>query len=203
MIQVYGARAFRWRGAFSVHTWISVKRAGATSYRVYEVVGWHGANSVKSGEAPPDRLWYGAKPELYLDRRGPETERLIDRIEAAVKDYPYEGRYRTWPGPNSNTFTAFVARRVPELGLELPPTAVGKDYLGGDTFFGPSPSGSGYQVSLFGLAGALAGVEEGLEVHLLGLTFGVDPLDLAVKIPGLGRLPSPAQTDSVMADSKP
>jgi hypothetical protein len=70
-----------------------------------------------------------------------------------------------------------VARRVPELGLELPPTAVGKDYLGGATFFGPSPSGSGYQVSLFGIAGILAGVEEGLEVHLLGLTFGIDPLD--------------------------
>ena len=203
VIQVYGARAFRWRGAFSVHTWISAKRAGAAGYRVYEVVGWHGNNSVKSGEAEPDRLWYGAEPELYLDLRGPEAEGLVERIEAAVKAYPYEGRYRTWPGPNSNTFTAFVARRVPELGLELPPTAVGKDYLGGTTFLGPSPSGSGYQVSLFGLAGALAGVEEGLEIHLLGLTFGIDPLDLAIKLPGLGRLPSPAQTNSVMADDRP
>ena len=203
VIQVYGARAFRWRGAFSVHTWISAKRAGADSYRVYEVVGWHGNNSVKSGEAEPDRLWYGAEPELYLDLRGAEAEGLIDGIEAAVESYPYEGRYRTWPGPNSNTFTAFVARRVPELGLELPPTAVGKDYLGGTTFFGPSPSGSGYQVSLFGLAGLLAGIEEGLEVHLLGLTFGIDPLDLAVKLPGLGRLPSPALRDGLAADSKP
>jgi hypothetical protein len=95
-----------------------------------------------------------------------------------------------------------VARRIPELGLELPPTAVGKDYLGGATFFGPSPSGSGYQVSLFGLAGLLASIEEGLEVHLLGLTFGIDPLDLAVKLPGLGRLPSPALTDGLAADSK-
>ena len=203
VIQVYGARAFRWRGAFAVHTWISAKRPGADSYRVYEVVGWHGDNSVKSGEAPPDRRWYGAEPELYLDLRGPKAEGLIDRIEAAVKSYPYEGRYRTWPGPNSNTFTAFVARKVPELGLELPPTAVGKDYLGESTFLGPTPSGSGYQVSLFGLAGLLASIEEGLEVHLLGLTFGIDPLDLAVKIPGLGRLPSPARTDSLVADSKP
>ncbi len=191
VIQVYGARAFRWRGAFSVHTWIAAKRRGGDGYRVFEVVGWHGSNSVKSGEAEPDRQWYGAQPELYLDLRGPEAEGLISRIEAAVKAYPYEGRYRTWPGPNSNTFTAFVARRVPEMGLELPPTAVGKDYLGGTTVFGSSPSGSGYQVSLFGLVGALAAIEEGLEFHLLGLTFGVDPLDLAVKIPGLGRLPSP------------
>ncbi len=203
VIQVYGARAFRWRGAFAVHTWISAKRPGADSFRVYEVVGWHGDNSVKSGEALPDRRWYGAEPELYLDLRGPQAEGLIDRIEAAVKSYPYEGRYRTWPGPNSNTFTAFVARKVPELGLELPPTAVGKDYLGESTFLGPTPSGSGYQVSLFGLAGLLASIEEGLEVHLLGLTFGIDPLDLAVKLPGLGRLPSPALTDSLVAGPKP
>jgi hypothetical protein len=25
VVQVYGARAFRWRGAFAVHTWIAVK----------------------------------------------------------------------------------------------------------------------------------------------------------------------------------
>ena len=201
VIQVYGARAFRWRGAFSVHTWIATKRKGADGYRVFEVVGWHGNNSVKSGAAEPDRLGYGAEPELYLDLRGPEAEGLIGRIETAVKAYPYEGRYRTWPGPNSNTFTAFVARRVPELGLELPPTAVGKDYLGGATFFGPSPSGSGYQVSLFGLVGVLAGMEEGLEVHLLGLTFGIDPLDLAVKLPGLGRLPSPPRNGNHVASA--
>lgn len=203
VIQVYGARAFRWRGAFSVHTWIAAKRAGAAGYRVYEVIGWHGDRSVKMGEAQPDRLWYGAEPELYLDLRGPDLDGLIDRIEAAVRSYPYEGRYRTWPGPNSNTFTAYVARKVPELGLELPPTAVGKDYLGGATFLGRAPSGTGYQVSLFGLAGALASLEEGLEIHLLGLTFGIDPLDLAIKLPGLGRLPSPARNDSLVADATP
>jgi Protein of unknown function (DUF3750) len=203
VIQVYGARAFRWRGAFSVHTWIAAKRAGAGGYRVYEVIGWYGDRSVKTGEAVPDRLWYGARPELYLDLRGPRAQGLIDKVEAAVASYPYEGRYRTWPGPNSNTFTAFVARRVPELGLELPPTAVGKDYLGADTFLAPAPSGSGYQVSLFGLVGVLASVDEGLEIHLLGLTFGVDPLDLAIKLPGLGRLPSLARSDSLVPDATP
>lgn len=205
VIQVYGARTFRWRGAFAVHTWISAKRPGAEHYRVYEVIGWHRNQTVKMHEAVPDRLWYGAEPELYLDLRGPRAAPLIDRIEAAVKLYPYEGRYRTWPGPNSNTFTAFVARRVPELGLELPPTAVGKDYLGETTFLAPCPSGSGYQLSLFGMLGLLAGREEGLELHLLGLTLGVDPLDLAIKLPGLGQLPSPYPTppDGFVASTTP
>ena len=192
VIQVYGARAFGWRGAFAVHTWIAVKRHGAPDFTVYQVTGWHrshGGGVLSSDRGIPDRRWYGATPEIYADLRGPEAEALIGKIEAAVRAYPYKDLYRTWPGPNSNTFTAFVARAVPELGVDLSPTAIGKDYLGAGTFVAASPSGSGYQVSLFGLLGVLAATEEGIEVNLLGLTFGIDPLDLAIKLPGLGRLP--------------
>ena len=113
---------------------------------------------------------------------------MIDKVEAAVESYPYKTSYRTWPGPNSNTFTAYVARAVPELGLELPPHAVGKDYLGATDFVASAPSGTGYQVSLFGLFGLLLAREEGLEVTILGLTFGIDPMDLAIKLPGVGSI---------------
>lgn len=71
--------------------------------------------------------------------------------------------------------------------MDLPPTAVGKDYLG-NRIIAKSPSGTGFQVSLFGLAGILLGIEEGMEVNLLGLTFGIDPKDLALKLPMLGRV---------------
>ena len=37
------------------------------------------------------------------------------------------------------------------------------------------------------MLGALAGVEEGVELNVLGLTFGVDPLDLSLKLPMAGR----------------
>ena len=80
-----------------------------------------------------------------------------------------------------------MARNVPGMALDLPPTAIGKDYLGED-IFASAPSGSGFQVSLFGLLGVMAAVEEGLEINLLGLTFGIDPKDLALKLPGIGRL---------------
>ena len=40
LIQVYGARAFGWRGAFAVHSWIAVKRRDAEDYTVYQVIGW-------------------------------------------------------------------------------------------------------------------------------------------------------------------
>jgi len=44
------------------------------------------------------------------------------------------------------------------------------------------------QLSLFGLLGVLAGVEEGLELNVLSLTFGVDVKRPALKLPVLGRL---------------
>ncbi len=37
--------------------------------------------------------------------------------------------YTALPGPNSNTFPAWIARAVPELGLELPFSAIGKGYI--------------------------------------------------------------------------
>ncbi len=39
VVQVYAARAFAWRGAFSVHTWIAAKPANAKRYTRYEVIG--------------------------------------------------------------------------------------------------------------------------------------------------------------------
>lgn len=191
IIQVYGARTWGWRGAFAVHTWISYKRAKAADYVTYEVIGWrafHGGSALSRRGGAPDRRWFGSEPEIYAELAGPEVEAMINRLEKAVAAYPYAETYRTYPGPNSNTFIAMVGRALPELKLDLPPTAIGKDYLGDSTLAAASPSGTGYQVSLFGLIGIMAAFEEGLEINLLGLSFGVDPLDLAVKLPGVGRL---------------
>lgn len=191
VVQIYAARAFDWRGAFAVHTWIAVKPENAAAYLTYEIVGWRfwrGGNGLTRRKGAPDRHWFGAAPAILAELRGAEAAAAIPQIEAAVASYPFATQYRTWPGPNSNTFTAWVARAVPTMRLDLPPTAVGKDYLGPTRFVAAAPSGSGYQLSLFGIAGILAAHEEGLEFNLLGMTFGLDPLDLAVKLPGLGRL---------------
>ena len=190
--QVYVARAFSWRGYFGVHSWIAVKPTNGRAFTVYEVIGWrvyHGGGSALSiQEKEPDRRWFGSAPRVIADIRGEGVDEIIKRIDAAARKYPYADDYTLWPGPNSNTFTAYVARSVPELNLDLPPTAIGKDYLTNGGFFASSPSGTGYQFSLFGLLGVLAGAEEGLEINILGLTFGVDPLDFAVKLPMAGRL---------------
>ena len=192
VVQVYGARAYNWRGAFGIHTWIASKRAGAEDYRIYQVIGWNlyrGRSTVSvSSTRTPDFYWFNSPPELLAERRGESAARLIDRLEEAVAGYPYADKYRVWPGPNSNSFTAYVARQIPELGLDLPPTAIGKDYLVDGSLVGLLPSGSGWQLSLFGLMGIGVGWEEGVELNLLGLSVGIDVNDLALRLPGIGRV---------------
>ena len=190
VVQVYAARAIEWRGTFGVHPWIAVKRTGADRFTVHELMGYQtrrSGNGVRSSQRVADMYWFGNRPWLLADLRGEGVEAVIDRIDAAVADYPYAGAYRIWPGPNSNTFIAHVLRAAPELRVDLPALAVGKDYLG-PTFFARSPSGTGAQVNLFGLAGVLVGWEEGVEINLIGLTFGVNPVRLGVKLPMLGNV---------------
>jgi len=191
VLQVYAARTVGRKGALGVHTWIAVKPTGAATYTRYEVVGWgtmRGLPAIQVNRSGPDNYWFGAEPELLLDRRGPEVDGWIRRIEAAVADYPYKDLYRTWPGPNSNTFVAHIARAVPEMRLDLPPTAIGKDYLPEGAVFARAPSGTGFQASVFGLLGVLGAWEEGIELNLLGLTFGIDFNSPAFKLPGVGRV---------------
>lgn len=54
IIQIYGARAYNWRGAFGIHTWIAAKRRNSAHYTVYQVIGWnlyrgHSVVSVRKG----------------------------------------------------------------------------------------------------------------------------------------------------------
>ena len=132
VLQVYGAPAWSWRGWFAIHTWIAAKPSGAATYTVYEVRGWRekrGLPVLRIAQDHPDRYWFGEKPRLLVGHRGPGVDRLIARVEAAVQRYPWKNRYRVFPGPNSNSFTAWVAREVPELGLELPWSAIGRGYV--------------------------------------------------------------------------
>ena len=191
VVQVYAARTVGWRGIFAVHTWIAVKPSGRERYTRYEVMGWgvdRGAPAVRVNRTGPDNYWFGSRPTLLVDLRGEGMDAVIAKIEAAIRAYPYPSSYRTWPGPNSNTFTAWVGRAVPEIRLKLPPTAIGKDYLPGGALLALTPGGRGGQFSLFGVAGLLAGWDEGFEVNVLGLTFGLDVTEPGVKLPLVGRL---------------
>ncbi len=190
VIQFFAARAFSWR-PFAVHTWVALKPSDAPRWSRYEVMGFgvrHGRPAVRVDRHGPDNWWFGARPRLLLDKRGPECDALIEKILTAIARYPWPNRYSHWPGPNSNTFTAFLARRVPELGLTLPAHAIGKDFLPRGAFLARAPSGTGFQISFWGLTGVLLALAEGFEINFLGLVFGVGFRDLSLKLPFLGDL---------------
>ena len=192
VVQVYAARAFAWRGVFSVHTWVAVKPAHAEHYTRYEVIGWRlyrGLAPVSiSSERAPDAQWFGANPWLLRDLRGEAAADILAALPDVVASYPYQQSYRAWPGPNSNTFIAYLGRQLPQLRLALPSHAVGKDYVAQGWALTRSPSGTGFQVSLSGLVGLLVGLEEGVEFNVLALNVGLDPRGLAINLPGIGRL---------------
>ena len=191
IVQIYFARALNWRGIFGVHCWISTKTENAPQYIVHHVIGWRqyrGLPVVVSAPGIPDARWFGNEPTLIGELRGEAAAAAIPKILEAVKSYPYPNEYKVWPGPNSNTFMAHIGRHVPELKMDLPSTAIGKDYPINGSLLDRAPSGTGYQVSLLGVLGVTLAREEGIELNLLGLNFGIDFDRPAIKLPFIGRI---------------
>jgi hypothetical protein len=188
VVHVLAGRTGRWKGIFAHHSWIVIKPRGAARYTRYEVVGW--GRPLRTDAYAPDGRWYGSTPEILLTLQGEAADRAIPRIRDAIASYAHAGAgtYVLWPGPNSNTFVALVARSVPELAPALLPTALGKDFAGWPLYVGTTPSATGAQVSAGGLLGLSVGWVEGIEVNLLGLVAGIDVRRPALKLPGWGRI---------------
>lgn len=186
-VTIFAAATGGLKGAFAVHSWIAVKRENAASYDRYDVVGW--GNPVRKNGYDADAYWYSNPPRKVWELTGPAAEALIPRIEAAIAAYPHNqrGGYRMWPGPNSNSFVAYVMRSVPEIDAVLPPNAVGRDYIAQGGFYHYDPAGD-INLTLYGLVGISAGMKSGFEMHVLGLVAGVDFRRPAVKVPAFGRI---------------
>ncbi len=132
IIQVYGADVWGFRGNFAIHTWIATKSFGASDYQIVQVIGWRlrrGRSVLSVTEGNPARPWYGSPAILLHEIRGAEAESLIDRVHDAARRYPFDREYKMWPGPNSNSFTAWIGLEVPELNLDLPVKAIGQAWM--------------------------------------------------------------------------
>ena len=132
VVMAFRARLWGMRGIFADHTWVATKGKDAPEYTVYEVIGWRMGrygSVVRIANDVPDRYWFGATPIALVDIRGTDAEKLVTKIDEAARSYPFPKEYRAFPGPNSNTFTAWIGQKVPELQMKLPARAVGKNYL--------------------------------------------------------------------------
>jgi hypothetical protein len=187
-IYVLAARTGGLKGAFSVHSWLVVKKPGSSSYDRYDKVGW--GSPIRHNAYAADGRWYSNTPEIVASATGPEAVRLIPAVEQAIAAYRYSSRgdYRIWPGPNSNSFVAHVLRSVPDLGVILPPNATGRDYAPGLLAVDLAPDWRDIHVTLGGVFGFAAGVRSGIELHFAGLVAGLDFASPAIKIPAYGTV---------------
>jgi hypothetical protein len=192
VVRVLAAQTVRWRGIFAVHCWIVFKPEGADRYTRYDYTAW--GEPIRMNGFEPDGRWFGRTPEVVFAADGPEAAALIPRMQAAIAGYAWRNRgdYRPWPGPNSNTFVAAVLDAVPEIGVTLPPTAIGKDFPHDGRWL--RRTATGIRLTLGGYAGLTLGWVEGVEVNFLGAVAGLDLRRPAIKLPGLGRLGLPAVT---------
>ncbi len=132
IVRVYGADVWGFRGKFAIHTWVATKAKGAASYQIYQVIGWRqrrGRPVLSVSEGNPGKPWFGSPAILLHEKQGEEAEELIGKIEVAVATYPFPDEYKMWPGPNSNSFVAWIGLEVPELGLDLPAKAIGQGWM--------------------------------------------------------------------------
>lgn len=187
-VYIMAAKTGRWKGGFSVHTWIVTKQENASQYNRYDVVGW--GRPVRVNAYAPDARWYSNKPEIIKTLRGHKASAIIPKIEAAVFDYPHSkrGDYKLWPGPNSNSFVAHILNEVSEIGIAPPANAVGRDYLSQGKYLKIDSDWMNIQLTYKGYLGFAMGRRSGFELHFMGLTAGFDIFKLAIKLPGFGDI---------------
>jgi hypothetical protein len=202
-----------WYSRFAHHAWIDLRDEAGEWTRV-EILGFPPSvhlEGIAEAEAFAARR-FGREVHLLKTISGPQAKPIVARVlelADACEDYgrlalewneeggfvaqviPPSGRdYRRWPGPNSNTFVAWIIERTPGLHAELHHNAVGKDYPKGFRV-GRTSAGYGFETESAWLGLGL-GLSQGLELHLLGLTAGVDLWPPALKLPFLPRLGFPA-----------
>jgi hypothetical protein len=164
------------------HPWFAVRKKGETEWHVYEVGGGGTETDPFTKHTPY------LKPILHKVWRGEEAEEaaacIADKGPGIKSDI--ESNYIFYPGPNSNTFGDRVLRAC-KLSASLPSTSVGKDWrgiIGG----GITSERTGLQLET-PVVGLKIGLKEGVEVHVIGLSFGVDLWPPAIIVPlGPGRI---------------
>lgn len=153
------------------HSWVvaNVKGpSGAFRYRRYE---WLGEASATDSDNPFDYFGNGdvAIHGVVLDEDPVKLSEMVACLERETRSYR-DVNCGCWPGPNSNTFADGLIRAC-GLGIELPASAIGRDYRG-PIGVSVTEARTGVQLETW-LGGAKIGLKEGVSADLAGLSLGL------------------------------
>jgi hypothetical protein len=133
MVQLRCASLPHGLGLLADHCWFVVFEPDGACHR-WEV--WQTANAggrsighLHCDLKAPD-AGVGGGPTRVLAQWTGEPARRLRAALAGAADYPHCGRYFVWPGPNSNTFVAWVLKRA-GVDHRLSWRAFGKGYPAG------------------------------------------------------------------------
>ena len=116
-------------GFFAVHYWFVIFEDGKPErWEVWQTrnAGGRSIGHVHCDLKGPDDGVGGGPACTAMEWEGEHASRLREVLRGS-KTYPYCQRYRYWPGPNSNTFAAWVLRRA-GIDFPLPRKAIGCKY---------------------------------------------------------------------------
>ena len=119
-----------WIGAFAWHYWFVVSdETGRHRWEVWQTKNAGGTcfgHVHRNLKAPEDGV--GGGPSRVAAQWSGEAAERIARVLNDAGRYPFCERYRYWPGPNSNTYVAWVLRQA---GIDYPldRRGIGRRYL--------------------------------------------------------------------------
>ena len=91
---IFTGRTGRWKGIFSVHSWVVFKAENATNWNRYDVVGW--GQPVRNNGWAPDGRWYGDAPRVLIDVHGAQAAALIPKVQTAIASTSAAKDNRNW-----------------------------------------------------------------------------------------------------------
>lgn len=116
-------------GLFAAHYWfVLFDEHGCRRFEVWQTknAGGKSIGHVHCDLKPADAGVGGGPARTAAQWHGEQARRLkavLEKLEA----YPFCQKYRYWPGPNSNTFAAWVLRKA-RIPHPMGPMALGKRY---------------------------------------------------------------------------
>jgi hypothetical protein len=120
-------------GLVADHYWFVVTDEGSGSCQRWEVWQSPDAGGVSVGHVhrdlkDPDADVGGGPTRIAAVWHGAEAAALRAVLERCAAEYPHCHLYHYWPGPNSNTFAAWVLRKA-GIDYALPWRAIGATFL--------------------------------------------------------------------------